>query len=331
MEASAVRAFRRLAFATTGVTYFLIFLGGLVRVSGAGMGCPDWPKCYGLWIPPTDVSQLPSAYDPAAFNPVLTWIEYINRLFGVLTGFFILATLAVAVKNFRKHPQVLYPSIAAFVLVAFQGWLGKVVVKTDLNPFIVTLHLVLALIIVSILIYITQQAYFLENPKAESASLYPSQSSRLAAALWGLGMLQLAFGTQVREKLEWISRAFPLMSEADWVEKIGNIGHLHGAVGIALTATTWVIGYSILRKSENASPFVVKAVFAVMGLSLAEVVVGLSLVFIGVPAVMQIFHQWTASLYIGLTFALYSALRFGEQRAPVADSGTLRSPVVETS
>ena len=73
-------------------TYLLIFIGGLVRVSGAGMGCPDWPKCFGRWIPPTSLSQLPDYIDPEKFNLVLAWVEYLNRLFGALVGLIILIT-----------------------------------------------------------------------------------------------------------------------------------------------------------------------------------------------------------------------------------------------
>ncbi len=97
------RRFRRLTLNTVIVLYFLIMVGGVVRSTGAGMGCPDWPKCFGSWIPPTEVSQLPLNYKEiygaklkgeVIFNPVKTWIEYVNRLFGVFTGIMIFVTLA---------------------------------------------------------------------------------------------------------------------------------------------------------------------------------------------------------------------------------------------
>ena len=80
--------YQKTALITIAATFFLIFVGGLVRASGAGLGCPDWPKCYGLWIPPTTVEGLPSEFDESAFNAVKTWTEYVNRLIGVLIGFF---------------------------------------------------------------------------------------------------------------------------------------------------------------------------------------------------------------------------------------------------
>jgi len=92
------------------VTYLLIFTGGLVRVSGSGLGCPDWPKCFGRWIPPTSVSQLPPDWDPAQFNFTLAWIEYLNRLFGVFTGLIILVAAILAVKHFAKVQESFFPA-----------------------------------------------------------------------------------------------------------------------------------------------------------------------------------------------------------------------------
>jgi cytochrome c oxidase assembly protein subunit 15 len=72
------------AVVSTILSYLLIFVGGLVRVSGSGMGCPDWPRCFGRWIPPTNVEQIPSYIDPTAFNIVLAWIEYGNTILNAV-------------------------------------------------------------------------------------------------------------------------------------------------------------------------------------------------------------------------------------------------------
>ncbi len=315
---SFARTLRRLATLSVVATYLLIFAGGLVRVSGAGMGCPDWPKCYGMWIPPTHASELKPPYDPAAFNATLTWIEYINRLMGVLVGLIILTTFVYAAVRFLRTPRLFWSALAATVLVAFQGWLGKVVVKTDLNPFVVTLHLSLALIIVSVLIYLMLQAYAEERGQA-AENRPKTLLTGYAAGLWLFAMMQLVLGTQVREKLEWLSRNFPLFTEAEWLAQVGWIGKLHGLTGMMLAVLTWVVGYKLLTEHKAASALTRGCMLTMMGLSLAEVIVGLSLVWVGIPAVMQIFHQWIASLYIGAAFALLTWLHargVTEERSP---------------
>ena len=95
--------FKRSVLTSVLSTYFLIFIGGLVRVSGAGLGCPDWPKCFGRWIPPISARQLPIDIDPSLFNFTLAWIEYINRMIGVFVGLSILLTAILALRYFRNN------------------------------------------------------------------------------------------------------------------------------------------------------------------------------------------------------------------------------------
>src|SRR5207247_1836170 len=102
IQRSRFSSFQRLALCTTAITYFLILVGGLVRASGAGLGCPDWPRCFGSWIPPASAAQLPPQFDPSLFNPTLMWTEYLNRLLGVTVGFLILATVVSAWRHRRR-------------------------------------------------------------------------------------------------------------------------------------------------------------------------------------------------------------------------------------
>jgi cytochrome c oxidase assembly protein subunit 15 len=138
------KVFRKLGFWTIGAIYFLILVGGIVRATGSGMGCPDWPKCFGTWVPPTDISQLPSNYKEiygeklkgeVEFNVTKTWIEYINRLVGVAIGFLVFGTFVSSFISFRKKDKtIVFLSLLATILVAFEGWLGsKVVVAAILQ------------------------------------------------------------------------------------------------------------------------------------------------------------------------------------------------------
>ena len=203
--------FRIFSFLSTGLTYLLIFIGGLVRVSGSGMGCPDWPKCFDRWIPPTNISQLPEHIDPAKFNLVLAWIEYSNRLFGALVGLTITITLILGLRYYSHIPTIKWPTILAFFLTLVEGWLGSVLVDTVLNPITITLHLVLALIIVMLLLYAAQEAYYIENSLLEKKSQYPNNIGWLFGILASSLIIEIILGTEIRGGLEMIRKENPIV------------------------------------------------------------------------------------------------------------------------
>src|SRR5258705_2658081 len=172
------------------------------------MGCPDWPKCFGSWTPPTSVDQLPSHYkenfsayrdkknqkfarylrligmnataeqiiadksilEEADFNPVKTWIEYINRLVGVIIGLFIIVLFYRSVSLKKSKPVLFWLSLATLIAVVFQGWFGSVVVSTNLTRWTITVHLFLALLIVGFLIYLLHKSNEVEEQNAKPMS-----------------------------------------------------------------------------------------------------------------------------------------------------------------
>lgn len=304
-----MRGFLRLSFITTAATYLLIFIGGLVRVSGAGLGCPDWPKCFGRWIPPVSPMELPANIDPSLFNFTLAWIEYFNRLCGVIVGLLILATAIMAVAKYHKFPKIFYPSIAAAILVAFQGWHGGEVVVSHLQPIIVSVHMGLALIIVSLMIYVTQQAFYIENPKVSEGTWYPPKSHVWIGIVWLVTIGQIIIGTQVKSSVENLEQKFPLLNSTEILDKIQATTLLHTAVGLLTLSLVWFIGSRILRNSKNTSPIVSKTIWGMMVLSVIEIVIGLSLMLIGIPPLLQVFHLWAASLLVGMLLLAYSELK----------------------
>src|SRR5947209_4719993 len=118
--------FRRLALLTALLTGLLIVVGGLVRVSGSGLGCPDWPTCHGQIVPPLVLQSI---------------IEYSHRLTAGLVTIAVVATAIYAWGRFRKYPWVLVPATLAVVLVVVQSALGAFTVALELTPALVTAHL----------------------------------------------------------------------------------------------------------------------------------------------------------------------------------------------
>jgi cytochrome c oxidase assembly protein subunit 15 len=289
-------AFQRLALATTATTYLLILVGGLVRAAGAGLGCPDWPKCFGLWIPPTSAAELPSGFDAAQFNAALTWIEYLNRLLGVATGFLILATLVAALRRHRRTPRVLWPVVLAFLGVGFQGWLGGRVVAHGLAPWIVTAHLVMALVIVSLLLYATVSAFY---PRGRDLRLAPGRVTlgRTAWALVGLTLVQVALGTRVRGALDLLAGDLSLARD-ERLAAVGAPDLVHRSLALLVLGAALALFAWTVRAHRGARPLV-QAAAAVFGLAAAQVAAGIALAYLGLPPAAQVAHLSLASLLLG--------------------------------
>jgi len=299
--------FRTFAYLSTGMTYLLIFIGGLVRVSGAGMGCPDWPKCFGRWIPPTRIEQLPDYIDPAKFNIVLAWIEYSNRLFGALVGVSITLTLVFMFKYYSDVDRIKYPILLAFLLTLFEGWLGAVLVKTVLNPITITLHLFFALIIVMLLLYASQEAYYLENPKSEENSKYPQKLGIVFLFLAVALLVEVLLGTEIRGGLEMIRKDNPVIDSKFLLKMLGPFKYIHTFLGLVITGLSSYLWYQLVRKSESPSWVVVQSSSAILLFILVQIFSGEILVFLKVIPVIQLFHLWIASWILGLVSIQYSA------------------------
>ena len=305
-----MRLYKRFALLSVLATYFLIYLGGLVRVSGAGLGCPDWPKCFGRWIPPLNPSQLPPEFAPQTFNFTLAWIEYINRLIGVLIGFFILITAILALIYFRKKLSVLIPSLLAALLVAYQGWQGSQVVASELEPIIVSIHMVIAFVIISLLIYAALQAHFVDVTP-EQIGFFPKNTSLFVLILWLGTILQVLLGTQVRGAIEHAIREYPLLFGAELLDKVGNITRIHMSTGIIFIIALVAVSWFILLKSRDISNLVRQTTWGLLIVSVAQLIVGHFLIFIGLPEIVQLLHLWLSSLMIGALLVLYVSTRKG--------------------
>ena len=169
MTSPAQRLLPRFALLTVVLLYIVVLAGGVVRATKSGMGCPDWPKCYGRLIPPTDVSQIDfSKLDIARFREAwqrrghdrvevteetlrrdfsakATWIEFTNRCLGALSGFAALGTLVCALLSRPRSVKLIVLLLGQLVLFGVVAWLGKVVVDTNLLPWKITLHMGLAI------------------------------------------------------------------------------------------------------------------------------------------------------------------------------------------
>ena len=293
--------YQKVAIATVLATIFLIFVGGLVRAAGAGLGCPDWPKCFGMWIPPTSAADLPPGFDASGFNVFKTWTEYINRLIGVVIGFLILTTFVLSFKYRKTKPAVFYSSAAAFVLVLIQGWLGGQVVLTGLSEWLITIHMMLAMIIMTVLLYAVYKATsdFLAVEINESIRKWLFWSG---AVLLVFTLVQLVVGTQVREAVDVVKNTSPMPPREKWLSLIGAIDEYHRTLSWSVFLPGLLVGYLGVWKSNSET--VRKLCLAIVGVILFQIGLGAGLYYLGMPPVYQVFHLLGVAVMICLEFLL---------------------------
>ena len=264
-------------------TYLLIGVGGLVRGMGAGMGCPDWPTCYGRWVPPQDESLLPDDYQvyyharrkeknlklatwltyfglseiaatirkeafifkSVHFNPAKAWTEYINRLVGVGVG--ILACILCCCAAFGYVGTPAYPiflwSLGAGICTLVAGLLGAVVVATHLLPFAVTIHMGIAFLIIVTLLI----AYRRQRTQIHATHLLVGEKIRVyLKGLLLLLLVQLFLGTQLREAVDRVSPGYA--GEENMLDTIGMPFYAHRSISWLLIVSQLAFCYLMYKK-----------------------------------------------------------------------------------
>ncbi len=344
-----IDSFRNVSFLTVIAVYFLILVGGIVRTTGSGMGCPDWPKCFGSFVPPTDVVQLPENYqeiylqkriaknerfvatleklgftetaDAIAndksilieeeFNPMKTWIEYINRLIGVLIGFFIILTVWKSFSIWKIDKWIPILSISSLVLVLFQGWIGSLVVSTNLLPWMITLHMMLAILLVCLLIYLYHRSGNLKEEKGVSMDV-PNKVEWVLITAFILMLVQVVLGTQVREEIDQISFALGNMLRGTWIENLGLPFYIHRSLsllllGIHILYFFWAFKF-VLRKSSISMWSQLLIILVII-----EIATGIGMAYFAIPAFLQPIHLLIGTLIVGIQFLLILQLREHKQ------------------
>jgi cytochrome c oxidase assembly protein subunit 15 len=312
---------------------FLVLVGGIVRTTGSGMGCPDWPKCFGQWIPPTSIEQLPTDYkdkfaahrakknekfgnylrlvgldetagriqnDPAIleeadFNPTKTWIEYINRLIGVVIGLLIIAVFVSSWRFRGSEPAIFWSAAATLLLVIIQGWFGSIVVSTNLTTWTISLHMFLALVIVGLLTWLMHAARPVRNLWVAAAYVRP-----LVLIAIAISFVQIFFGTEVRSAIDAVALKIP---RADWINALGGEFILHRSFSWIVLGVNVFLAWKML-KTNPANRLVV----GIIVLLLCSFLSGVGMAYAGMPAVLQPLHLVIAATTVALQFLMWLRL-----------------------
>lgn len=341
MVSKAENNFIRFNFFTIVITFLLILAGGVVRSTGSGMGCPDWPKCFDSYIPPTNSAQLPPNYqhkyiegrikknerfagflekigkqeladqirndksvlEPEVFNASKTWTEYVNRLIGALTGILLIILAFKSYHYIKIAPRIFWLSVINLGITIYQGWLGSIVVTTNLTQWVVTIHMLLAVVIVSILIYTYFYSKHLNKETNIIMAKLPWLKWFLVISLI-LSFVQIILGTEVREAIDVVAKQLNFADRDSWIEKTGKIFFDHRNLSIFVVVIN-VILYKMIKDRFNgkAEPLIVCN--WMLGILIVQILSGIILTYLGLPPVTQMIHILFAVLLFGMQFYLY--------------------------
>ena len=325
MDNTATKGFNKLILLTLVAVYVLILVGAIVRVSGSGMGCPDWPRCFGQWIPPSSVSELPSNYketftairikknqkfvsllrligldDTASkmeldktvlaeedFSPTKSKIEYINRVVGVVIGAMISLVMLRSFRFRKVSIKIVVAACVAWLSVVFTGWFGSIVVSTNLTPWTVSVHLGFAFLIVGLLVYLVHAT----SDFQERANDIPSG---LVWLCFILTIVQIVFGVQVREALDQVSFSFVERRE-EWVSMLGLEFIIHRSFSWLIFFANGWLSYKLFKIYGQS---ILSTGLAV--LTLGSVLTGVWMAYGGVPPFLQPMHLLFSALIFGM-------------------------------
>ena len=321
------------------IVYLVIATGGVVRMTGSGMGCPDWPKCFGYYIPPMNVAELTwvsekifekgqmiiyndelkmsnkdfisgsdfnpknwqdyTKHDYSVFNPLHTWVEFINRLIGVVCGISVLILGFYSIQFYKNKLIITLLSLLTIIAVGFQAWLGKIVVDSNLSPYSITIHMLMALLIISILIFIHFQN---GNYKKNNVKNVALKNIVLLSLIFTI--IQIVIGTQVRE---FVDEQIIMIGETKknlWLLVLPSIFLTHRSFSLLILTVNFFVIYLSRKINLNS-----KIIFWIIGIIAIEIILGVAMYYLHFPFSSQPLHLLLAAILFGVQFFFYVSIR----------------------
>ena len=322
--------FRTISKIALVLIYFVIVAGAIVRMTGSGMGCPDWPKCFGYYVPPTDSKQLDfepnhaykqgmmilidqeaflvaktdfissdtldttnwetySKHDYTTYDPVHTWVEFINRLVGVASGIPILIFTVLSFWFWKKNKWIPIVSILTLFGMGFQAWLGKTVVDSNLAPYKITIHMVMALLIVAFILYL-----IFASKSNYKTQIYQSRFFNILVLTLVVSLVQIILGTQVRQFVDEQTKLIGYQ-KAFWLASPDLNFYIHRSTSILVLALNGYLWH--LNRSKSLGYHKIKLVIYCI---ILEAGTGILMCYFDFPFLSQPLHLVIASILFGI-------------------------------
>ena len=264
------------------VSFIQIALGGFVRASESGLGCPDWPLCHGKIIPPFEFHTL---------------IEYSHRLNGSLLGILVAVLLILCIMRYRRDKQLMLANYAAFILVVSAGILGGITVITELAWWIRLIHLGIAQFLAACLMYITYKFAF-DNLSNDYSYLNPIRAWKWKKILCvSLVFLLIVSGSyMVGIGASSSCSSWPLckgLSIPDGMSYQIHMGHRYISV-----VTLAFVGYISIELMIHAkgNKLIKRVTHSALGLLGIQIILGAVTVWSGFSSHMKVTHLSVATL-----------------------------------
>lgn len=332
--------FLKVASVTLVLLYLVIIAGSIVRATGSGMGCPDWPKCFGYYIPPTNPAQIQfqegheykksmmiivedtlwrskadftsakkfdhsnwekyPVHNYAKFFVKQTWVEYVNRLIGAVSAISLLALLILALLRIKKDKFTFFVLIAGMCVMAFVIWLGAVVVHTNLAPQKITFHMMSSLALLGVVIFSHIRVSVLSK-RLEKSSVEKSTRFLLIAALF-LTIVQIIFGTQVRQQIDVFNLEMGGLMRETWISKLNRIYLVHQLTAMIVVFLNGCLFFKLKHIVNDRTTKIL--VYGILVVILLEYALGVFIHNFSIPAFSQPIHLILALLLFGIQFGL---------------------------
>lgn len=326
--------FRKIAKIALVMIYLVIIAGAVVRMTGSGMGCPDWPKCFGYYIPPTEIEQLEfqpnhdykkgvviiknesllvvkedffsrdtldisnwnpyTKHDYATFNPVHTWVEYINRLLGALSGIPILIFTVLSFWFWKDNKWITIVSVLTVFAMAFQAWLGKTVVDSNLAPFKITVHMVMALVIVAMILFL-----IFKTKRSYKHQIEDNTFKTFIVSAIVLSLIQIVLGTQVRQEIDTTIKSVGYIKSM-WMENPSVTFYIHRSFSILIL----IVNLALFVRNRKLK-LGYKKVDLLFSFILLEIATGIAMFYFDFPFLSQPIHLVIATILFGIQFYVY--------------------------
>jgi heme A synthase len=306
MERSTTPAFRRLTVIAAAAVYLLMVIGGVVRITESGLGCPDWPLCHGKLIPPLELTAL---------------IEYTHRSVAMIGGLLILAVAVQAWRHYRADRWVSVPALLVIGLLAVQIPLGAVVVISELRPVLVAIHLGTAMLILGSSLSAAAAAH---RPQTMSPIARPPISvplwyrMLLASTIFAAFVLLMTGALVVSTGSSYICRAWPLCGSATGETGLA-LGGVNPAVAMSMYHRYVVLAVSVLVSATVIQTLRLPQLSAGMrqqavvlgALFVSQIGIGAAQVLLGMPTLWRVLHLaaatgvWASLVILGAQVVLH--------------------------